>query len=48
MDWSSYDLATYVDGSATNGPAIGGGGILLTAGHSSNPTIHHLYAVLSS
>ena len=43
--WSSYDLIIYADGSATNGTVIGGGGILLNAGHPSNPTIHHSYAI---
>ena len=43
-DWSSYDLTIYMDGSATNGAEIGGGDILHTAGHPSNPTIHHSYA----
>ena len=44
-DWSSYDLTIYSDGSATNGTEIGGGGILVTADHPSNPTIHHSYAI---
>ena len=44
-DWSSYDLTIYMDSSATNVTAIGGGGNLVTAGHQSNPTIHHSYAI---
>ena len=44
-DWRSYFLAIYSDGSATNGTAMGEGGILFTAGHPSNPTIHHSYAI---
>ena len=44
-DWSSYDLTIYTDGSATNGTAIGGGGILFTAGNLSNHAIHHSYAM---
>ena len=47
-DRSSYDLTIYTDGLATNGTAIGGGGILVTAGHLSNPTIHHPYAIPAS
>ena len=31
-DWSSYDLAIYADGSTMNCTAMGGGGILVTAG----------------
>ena len=46
-DWSQYDLTIYMDGSATNGTAIGVGGILDTVGHPSNPTIHHSYAILA-
>ena len=34
-----------LSGSATNGTAIGGGGIMVTAGHPSNSTIHHSYAI---
>ena len=44
-DWSSYNLTIYTDGSATNSTAIDGKEILLTAGHQSNPTIHHSYAI---
>ena len=44
---SSYDLAFYTDGSASNGTAIGGVGILLTAGHPRSPTIRHSYAILA-
>ena len=44
-DWNSCDLTIYADGSATNVPAIGGGGILVTAGFPCNPTIHHSYAL---
>ena len=43
--WSSCDLTIYTDGFVTNSTVIGGGGILLTAGHPSNPTIHHSYAI---
>ena len=43
-DWSSYNLTIYMDGKSKNGTKIGGGSILLTAGHPSNPTIHHSYA----
>ena len=44
-DRSSYDLTINMDDSAMNGTAIGGGGIVVTAGHPSNPTIHHSYAI---
>ena len=44
-DWISYDLTICTDGSAKNGTAIGIGGILLTAGHTSNPKIYHSYAI---
>ena len=44
-DRSTYDLTICTDCSAMNGTAIGGGGILLTADHQSNPTIHHSYAI---
>ena len=45
-NWSSHNLTIYTDGSAKNRrTAIGGEGILLTAGHQSNPTIHHSYAI---
>ena len=44
-DSSSYDLIIYMDGSATNGTAIGGRGILATVGHPSNPAIHHSYGI---
>ena len=43
--WSSLDLAIYTDCSATNGTSIGGGGILLTADHASNPTNLNSYAI---
>ena len=46
-DWSSYDLTIYTDGSAMNGTAIGGGGILITVGPQSSHTIHHSYATLA-
>ena len=40
-EWSANDLTIYTDGTATNGTAIGGGGILVTARHPSNPAIQH-------
>ena len=40
-DWSQSDLIIYSDGLATNGTAIGGVGILATAGNPSKHTIHH-------
>ena len=46
-DCFSCDLTIYTDGSAMNCTAIGGGGILVTDGHQSNPTIHHSYATLT-
>ena len=47
-DWSSYDLTIYTDGSVTNGTAIGAGGISVTAGHLSNPTIQYSYDIPES
>ena len=44
-DWSSYDLAIYTDGSAKNGTAIGGGGVLVTAGPPSKTAIYHYNAM---
>ena len=44
-DWSSYDITIYSDGSAKNGTAIGGGDILVNAGHPSNLAIHHSYVI---
>ena len=44
-DWISYNLTIYMDGLATNGTAIGGGGILVTTGHRSNHTIYHSYDI---
>ena len=46
-DWSSYNLSIYTDGSVTNSTEIGGGGILITSDHQSNPTIHLSYAILA-
>ena len=46
-DGSSYDRTIYTDGSAMKDTAIGGGGILLTVDHPSNPTIHHSHAILA-
>ena len=42
---SSYGPAIYTDSSVTNGTAIGGGGIVLTVDHPSNPTIHYSYVI---
>ena len=44
-DWNSYDLTIYTDGSSKNDAVIGGGGILLTAGHPCSPTIYRSYAI---
>ena len=44
-DWSSFSLTIYTDGSVTNCTEIGGGGILVTAGHPSDPTIDGSYAM---
>ena len=45
MDWSSYDLTIYTDGSVKDRTEMGGGGILSTNGHPSDPTNPHSYAM---
>ena len=43
--WNTFDLVVYTDGSATSGTGTGGGGIIVTTGHPSNPQVLHYFAI---
>ncbi|CAI9724992.1 RNA-directed DNA polymerase from mobile element jockey [Octopus vulgaris] len=43
--WNAFDLTIYTDGSAFDGNATGGGGVIVTTGHPSDPQIHRSFAI---
>ena len=43
--WNTFDLVVYTDGSATSGTETGGGGIVVTTGHSSDPQVPRYFAL---
>ena len=44
-DWNTFDLVVYTDRSATSGTETGGGGIVVTTGHPSDPQVLRSFAI---
>ena len=43
--WNTFDLVLFTDGSATSGTGTGGGEIVVTTGHPSDPQVLRYFAI---